>query len=138
MAISAVNTRGTAKKTLQHLADVVVTPEQVRAFAEATGDCNPIHLDEGAARKFGLNGAIAHGGLITGIVSRVMFEKFGDGVMPGRIGKTTFLLPVYTGSKISIFFQVAKERGNAKVVDVQVYVDGNVVLTLKNILLVIP
>ncbi len=38
-----------------------VTIEQLRAYAEASGDFNPIHLDEEVARRAGLPGIIAHG-----------------------------------------------------------------------------
>ncbi len=38
-----------------------ITREQLREYAEASGDPNPIHLDEEIARKSGLPGIIAHG-----------------------------------------------------------------------------
>jgi acyl dehydratase len=38
-----------------------VTREQLRRYAEASGDFNPIHLDDEAARRVGLDGVIAHG-----------------------------------------------------------------------------
>jgi acyl dehydratase len=38
-----------------------VTREQIRAYADASGDHNPIHLDEDFARSVGLPGIIAHG-----------------------------------------------------------------------------
>src|SRR6266571_2573473 len=38
-----------------------VTQEQLRRYADASGDYNPIHLDEEAARRVGLDSVIAHG-----------------------------------------------------------------------------
>ena len=38
-----------------------VTREQIASYADASGDRNPIHLDEAAARAAGLPGIIAHG-----------------------------------------------------------------------------
>jgi acyl dehydratase len=38
-----------------------ITQEQLRRYAEASGDYNPIHLDEQAAKQVGLDGIIAHG-----------------------------------------------------------------------------
>jgi acyl dehydratase len=38
-----------------------VSRDQIRAYAEASGDRNPIHLDDDAARAAGLPGVIAHG-----------------------------------------------------------------------------
>jgi acyl dehydratase len=38
-----------------------LTQEQLRRYAQASGDSNPIHLDEEAAHRVGLGGVIAHG-----------------------------------------------------------------------------
>jgi len=46
-----------------------ITREQLKAYAEASGDFNPIHLDEEVAKKAGLPGIIAHGMLIAGIMA---------------------------------------------------------------------
>ena len=50
--------------TGQQLAPLVkppITQEQLRRYAEASGDFNPIHLDEQAALRVGLDSVIAHG-----------------------------------------------------------------------------
>lgn len=39
----------------------VMTREDVRAYAEVSGDSNPLHLDDDAARAAGFDGVIAHG-----------------------------------------------------------------------------
>jgi len=39
----------------------VVSREDVRAYAEAGGDRNPLHLDDAFARGAGFDGVIAHG-----------------------------------------------------------------------------
>jgi acyl dehydratase len=46
-----------------------ITKEQLRAFAEASGDPNPIHLDESVAKQMGLPGIIAHGMLVSSFLS---------------------------------------------------------------------
>ncbi len=38
-----------------------IAQEQLNHYAEASGDFNPIHLDEDAAHRVGLDGIIAHG-----------------------------------------------------------------------------
>lgn len=38
-----------------------ITLEQLRRYSEASGDYNPIHLNEQAAQQVGLDGVIAHG-----------------------------------------------------------------------------
>jgi acyl dehydratase len=45
-----------------------VTQAQINAYAEASGDHNPIHVDEDFARMVGLPGTIAHGMLDLGIL----------------------------------------------------------------------
>jgi acyl dehydratase len=50
---------------------VTFTREQVGEYAEASGDRNPIHLDDDFARSVGLPGVIAHGMLQMGILARV-------------------------------------------------------------------
>lgn len=50
---------------------VTFTEEQIAAYAEASGDRNPIHVDEAFARSVGLPGVIAHGMLQMGLLARV-------------------------------------------------------------------
>ena len=50
---------------------VTFTKEQIAAYAEASGDRNPIHLDDDFARSVGLPGVIAHGMLQMGIAATV-------------------------------------------------------------------
>jgi acyl dehydratase len=49
---------------------VTFTKEQIAEYAEASGDLNPIHLDEEFARRVGLPGVIAHGLLQMGLLAR--------------------------------------------------------------------
>ena len=39
----------------------VVTREDVKAYADAGGDRNPLHQDDAFARSVGFDGVIAHG-----------------------------------------------------------------------------
>jgi len=58
---------------------VTFTKEQIAAYAEASGDHNPIHLDDEFARSVGLPGVIAHGMLQMGIAATVAAEAAGGG-----------------------------------------------------------
>jgi acyl dehydratase len=49
-----------------------VTQEQINAYAEASGDHNPIHVDPEFARAVGLPGTIAHGLLDMGILTEAV------------------------------------------------------------------
>jgi acyl dehydratase len=56
---------------------VTFTREQIAAYADASGDHNPIHLDDVFARSVGLPGVIAHGMLQMGIAGTVAAEAAG-------------------------------------------------------------
>jgi acyl dehydratase len=56
---------------------VTFTREQIAAYADASGDHNPIHLDDEFARKVGLPSVIAHGMLQMGIAATVAAEAAG-------------------------------------------------------------
>jgi acyl dehydratase len=49
-----------------------VTQEQINAYAEASGDANPIHVNEEFARAVGLPGTIAHGMLDMAILTEAV------------------------------------------------------------------
>ena len=62
------------------------TREQIKAYADASGDQNPIHQDDEVARAVGLPGVIAHGMLNYGLMSRALTDWLGD---PGRLRRLT-------------------------------------------------
>lgn len=55
-----------------------VTQEQIDAYAEASGDHNPIHVDPDFARSVGLPGTIAHGMLSLAILAEAV-SRWGGG-----------------------------------------------------------
>jgi len=78
-----------------------ITEEDVFAFADATGDFNPLHIDEEYARRTVFGHRIAHGILTAGIISTVL-----GGEIPG-LGTIfvelhiKFLKPVYYGDTMT-------------------------------------
>ena len=56
-----------------------ITRNQLRAYADVSGDHNPIHLDDGAAYEQGLDGVIAHGMLSMGFLGQYAAELAGEG-----------------------------------------------------------
>jgi acyl dehydratase len=56
---------------------VTFTTDQIAAYAQASGDHNPIHADDDFARSVGLPGVIAHGMLQMGILGCVASEAAG-------------------------------------------------------------
>ena len=58
-----------------------ITQEQLRRYADASGDYNPIHLDEQAAQKVGLDGVIAHGMLSMAFLGQFVNQQIAG--LPG-------------------------------------------------------
>jgi acyl dehydratase len=61
---------------------VTFTRDQIAAYADASGDHNPIHLDADFARSVGLPGVIVHGMLQMGLMATVAGKAAGG---PGRL-----------------------------------------------------
>ena len=55
-----------------------ITQEKINQYAEASGDFNPIHIDESFAASTPFGGTIAHGMLILAYVSEAMTLTFGQ------------------------------------------------------------
>jgi 3-hydroxybutyryl-CoA dehydratase len=55
-----------------------VTQKDINLYAEASGDFNPIHIDEAFAAQTPLCGTIAHGMLILAYISEMMSKAFGQ------------------------------------------------------------
>jgi acyl dehydratase len=64
---------------------VTFTREQIAAYAVASADHNPIHLDDDFARKVGLPGVIAHGMLQMGLMATVAAKAAGGGTRLKRL-----------------------------------------------------
>jgi acyl dehydratase len=61
--------------------EMPVTRRDLVRYADASGDRNPIHRDDEAARRAGLPGVIAHGMLTMGLVGRVLTAWAGEGTV---------------------------------------------------------
>ena len=62
----------------QELPSMVKPPiaqDQLNRYAEASGDFNPIHLNEEAARRVGLDGIIAHGMLSMAFLGQYISQQ---------------------------------------------------------------
>jgi acyl dehydratase len=65
---------------------VTFTRDQIASYAEASGDLNPIHLDDDFAKSVGLPGVIAHGLLQMGILAVVASDAAGGPEKLRRLG----------------------------------------------------
>jgi 3-hydroxybutyryl-CoA dehydratase len=78
-----------------------VTEADITAFAQVTGDDNPVHLDEGYAAGTAFGGRIAHGMLSAGYISAVLGTRLPG---PGAIylsQSLAFRRPVRIGDAVT-------------------------------------
>ena len=74
----------------------------INRYAEASGDFNPIHIDEDFARKTPLGGTVAHGMLVLAYVSQMMTAAFGaDWLSSGKLD-VRFRAPARPGDTLAI------------------------------------
>ena len=84
----------------------VVSQDQINAYAEASGDFNPIHVDEDFARSVGLPGTIAHGLLEMGILAEAIARWAGSS--DALLGlECRFSKPLRAGDSITCSGRVA-------------------------------
>ena len=72
----------------------VVRREDVKAYADASGDQNPLHQDDNFARSVGFPGIIAHGMFTMAHVAKAVTDWVGDPGALKRI-KVQFRAPVF-------------------------------------------
>jgi acyl dehydratase len=77
----------------------VVNAEDVKAYAEAGGDANPLHQDDAIARAAGFPGIVAHGMFTMGHLAACIAGWAGG---PERVRRLTsqFRAPVFMGEEI--------------------------------------
>jgi len=89
----------------------VITERDIETFAEITGDCNQLHLNNELAKRTVFKGRVAHGMLVAGLISAVLSEFPGIVVYISQTLK--FYEPVRIGDKIKAI-AVVKEKINTR------------------------
>ena len=79
-----------------------ITQENINLYAQASGDFNPIHVDEDFARKSPLGGTVAHGMLILSYLSQMMTIAFGQSWLSGGRLNVRFKEPARPGDVITV------------------------------------
>ena len=79
-----------------------VTREQMQAFAELSGDFNPLHVDDEFARNKGYEGCVVYGALLVAKVSQLIGMR-----LPGRDSvwasvSFDFKRPLYVGREAEV------------------------------------
>jgi 3-oxoacyl-[acyl-carrier protein] reductase len=80
--------------------ELVITAEHVDAFSALSGDVNPLHMDDAAARELGFPGRVAHGMLALSAISRLIGTELPG---PGALWisqDVQFASPVFVGDHL--------------------------------------
>ena len=91
-----------------------ISQEKINRYAEASGDFNPIHVDENFAKKTPLGGTIAHGMLILAYISQMMTTAFGQSWLSGGKLSVRFKAPARPGDTITVSGKIhtIEQEGN--------------------------
>jgi len=110
---------------------LTLTAAHVRAFAEISGDYNPLHFDEAFAARTKFGRLVVQGGLTTGLVHALVAM---DMPGPGTVFLSQnwkFTAPVYIGDTITAHAEVMSKHASKPVVELRVEIkkdDGTTVL----------
>jgi acyl dehydratase len=97
----------------------VVSAADVKAYADAGGDQNPLHQDDAFARSVGFDGIIAHGMFTMAHMTAAVVSWTGDPAAVIRVA-AQFRAPVFMGDEIVAGGHVVSVEGN--VVTLQTWV----------------
>jgi acyl dehydratase len=108
-----------------------ITARDIELFTEISGDRNPLHYDETAARATRMGGIVVQGGVITAILNAVVAEDLpGPGTVFMQVN-WSFKAPVRPGDTITGEVRVTKVRDDKPITELETRVllaDGSVVL----------
>ena len=93
--------------------------DDIRAFANATGDHNPLHLDEEFGKQTRFGKRIAHGMLSASLISAVIAND-----LPGQgsiyLGQTLqFVAPVFLGDTVTARVTVTSIREDKPIIKLE-------------------
>jgi acyl dehydratase len=109
----------------------MVTARDIELFTEISGDRNPLHYDEAAARATRFGGIVVQGGVTSAILNAVVAEELPG---PGTVFLQTnwsFKAPVRPGDTITGEVEVTKVRTDKPIAELRTRVirgDGTVVI----------
>lgn len=96
-----------------------VTNADVRAFAELTGDLNPVHLDEAFARQTRFGRRIAHGMFGASLISAVLGTELPGSGSIYLSQSLQFHGPVYLDDVVTARVTVTKVREDKSIVTLE-------------------
>ncbi len=96
-----------------------ITDKVVRAFAELSGDFNPIHLDEEFAKTTRFGKRIAHGMISGALISAVLGYEFKERKIVYLSQTMKFLAPVFLDDTITATATITHIRQDKPVVTLE-------------------
>ena len=78
-----------------------LTQAMLNAYADASGDHNPIHIDEAFAKTTPMGGTIAHGMLVLSFISQMMTAAFGERWLASGSLEVRFRAPARPGDTVT-------------------------------------
>jgi 3-hydroxybutyryl-CoA dehydratase len=92
-----------------------ITDAMIRAFAEASGDTNSIHLDEAYAASTPFGRRIAHGMLTASLISGILGNDL-PGIGSIYLGQTVkFKAPVFIGDTVTATVELTHYREDKRI-----------------------
>ena len=112
-------------QTLPSLTKPAITKDTLKAYAAASGDPNPMHLDDEFARNSGYSGVFAHGMLSMGYLGEFLVQASGH---PGAVRrfKTRFAKLTWPGDVITCKATVTgvRDEGATRLVDCEIWTEN--------------
>ncbi|QIO25144.1 MaoC family dehydratase (plasmid) [Haloarcula sp. JP-L23] len=112
-----------------------ISEADVQQFAAASGDTNPLHLDDGVAEKTRFGGRIVHGTLVSGLISAALARLPGLPIYFSQ--DLEFHNPARVGDRVTATCEIVEEldddqyRLSTRVVeDSDVLVDGEAIVLI--------
>ena len=87
-----------------------ITQDQLNAYAQVSGDLNPLHLDAQFAATTQFGGIIAHGMLTLAFISEMMAGEFGKPWLESGSFRVRFKGAAYLGDSVETSGRVEKEE----------------------------
>ena len=87
-----------------------LTDADVADFARITGDTNRLHLDEAYAERTRFGGRIAHGTLVSGLISAALARLPGLTIYLSQ--EVEFRAPVDVGARLTAVCEIAEDLGD--------------------------
>jgi len=95
-----------------------VVQSDINKYAEASGDFNPIHINEEFARTTPLGGTIAHGMLVLAYMSEMLARAFGEAWDLTGSFSARFRSPARPGDKLEVAGHVESVNNEGGIVRV--------------------